>query len=420
MVSIKAVDTTQLRVDGERMLADFSALAQIGLVEGGGISRPALSLADMEARAWFADRIEEAGFYVQDDDAGNLSGVMFTKDRDAKTFIIGSHLDTVPNGGRYDGTIGVLAGLEIARTIKDAGIELPFHLEVMNFTDEEGTWLSLLGSRGVSAQLPLTRLTDVQGGEGAFRAALTRAGIELDRVHQARRNPETVCGYLEMHIEQGGTLEREQRQIGVVSSIVGRVTTQITFRGQRGHSGTTDPTNRQDALQGAALFVTRAHQLVQDRNDGTVINCGQLEVHPGAFNVIPERATLLVECRHTDGKQLQDVDRELVKLAKVCGDTYSLQVESKQVEVMQAAKMHPRLIALLEESVQGLGLSYMSMPSYAGHDAQPMSRFTDTAMIFVPSIGATSHNPNEYSHWPDVVNGANVLLQTVLKIAARA
>lgn len=419
MVSVKAVDTTALRINRERLQADFDELADIGRLTDGGSNRPALSVADLEARAWFGDRVDEAGLFFRDDDAGNLSGVFFAKDRNAKTLIIGSHLDTVPNGGRFDGAIGVLAGLEVARTLREADIDLPFHLEVMNFTDEEGTWFSLLGSRSLTAQLPLGRLQSIHGDDGAFRAALSRAGIHVDRLNHANRQPESVRGYLEMHIEQGGVLDKTGIQVGIVSSIVGRITNQITFHGQRGHSGTTDPANRKDALQGAALFVTRAHMLVHERQDGTVINCGKLEVFPGTFNVVPEKATLLVECRHTETETLDQIEQQLIEIAQECATSYGLQVESKRVEFMSPAKMSKPFVDMLTDSANALGVSHINMASYAGHDAQPMSRFTETAMLFVPSVGGTSHNPNEFTHWDDVVNGANILLQTVLKLAAQ-
>lgn len=416
-VMLMPLETTTLRINGNRLLEDFAALSQIGATEDGGVSRPALSLEDLEARAWFAERVEESGFMVRDDDVANLSGFWACKSPDARTLILGSHLDTVPNGGRYDGAIGVLAALEVARTLKDARIELPFHLEVMNFTDEEGTWFSLLGSRGVTARLPLGRLADARWQDGAFRAALARAGIDIERISRANRDPASVLGYLEVHIEQGATLDRLGLSIGVVQAIVGRATNLITFLGESGHSGTTDIYRRKDALQGAALFVTRAHMMAHERFDGTIINCGKLEVFPGTFNVIPERATLLVECRHTDQKKLLDVEQKLIELATECAQSFNLNMQHKRMEFMDAACMDATMMAQIQEASGRLGLKTVTLQSYAGHDAQPMSAFTPTGMIFIPSVNGLSHNPNEYSRWEDVLNGANVLLQTVLNIA---
>jgi N-carbamoyl-L-amino-acid hydrolase len=414
-----SMNTVDLRINGKRLLADFEALAQIGGTSSGGVSRPALSLEDLEARAWFADRIEEAGFFVRDDDAGNLSGVMPSDNPDAQTLLIGSHLDTVPNGGRYDGAIGVLAGLEVMRTIQEAGQRLPVHLEVMNFTDEEGTWFSLLGSRGLTGRLPVGKLGDRRGEDGTFRAALARAGIDIDRIKLAKRDPSTLAGFLELHIEQGKTLEELQAQIGIARAIVGRTTYRMTFRGESGHSGTTDIHQRRDALQGAALFITEAHTLAQDRFDGSVVNCGSLEVSPGAFNVIPNRATLLVECRHADEDTLLELENNLLELAQDCATTHGLQLEATRLEHMDAATMDAGFIAAIERVCNRMSLRHTSLISYAGHDAQPLSAITTSAMIFIPLASGVSHTPLEAARWDDVETGANVLLQTALEIAQK-
>lgn len=416
-VPMNAKNAKKLRINSKRLLTDFNLLAQIGGTPSGGISRPALSLEDLEARAWFADRIEEAGFFVRDDDAGNLSGVMLTDAPDAKVLLIGSHLDSVPNGGRYDGTIGVLAGLEVMRTLHEAGVRLPFHLEVVNFTDEEGTWFSLLGSRGLTGRLPVGKLSDKHGENGAFRAALARAGIDIEHIKQAQRDPSTLAGFLELHIEQGGILEQLQAQIGIVRGVVGRTTFRLTFHGESGHSGTTDIYRRRDALQGAALFITQAHMLAHDRFDGSVVNCGNLEVSPGTFNVIPDRAKLLVECRHADEESLLALEARLLELAQECASVHGLQLEAKRLEHMDAAVMDAGIIAAMEQVCNQMGLRHTSMISYAGHDVQPMSAITPSGMIFIPSVAGVSHTPMEKSRWEDVVNGANVLLQTVLAMA---
>ncbi len=417
--SVGMTDTTQLRINGERLRADFETLAAIGRTPEGGVSRPALSLEDLEGRLWFANRIEECGFTVVDDDAGNLSGIWHSPNPTARTLLLGSHLDTVPDSGCYDGSIGVLAGLEVMRTLYEAGQQLPFHLETIDFTDEEGTWLSLLGSRGLTGRLPLNRLNDARGEEAAMRAALKRAGIDLKLIQHAKRDPSTVAGFLELHIEQGNVLESLNAQIGIVGGIVGRTTHQLTFHGERGHSGTTSLYNRKDALQGAAMFVTQAHNLAHDRFDGTIVNCGQLQVFPGTFNVIPERAQLLFECRHVDEEKLLAVEAELLEIAAECASAYRLEYETHRVEHIDAAPMHTDMMFVLERVCRQLELRHTSLVSYAGHDAQPLSHFTPTGMIFVPSVNGISHSPNEFTEWDDVVNGANVLLQAVLALTAQ-
>ncbi|MEL6148713.1 MAG: Zn-dependent hydrolase [Chloroflexota bacterium] len=413
------MDNSQLRINAGRLLADFETLARIGATPTGGISRPALSLEDLEARAWFADRIEDAGFVVRDDDAGNLSGMLYCNDPDAPTLIIGSHLDSVPGGSRYDGAIGVLAGLEILRTVQDAGINLPFHLEVMDFTDEEGTWYSLLGSRGLTGRLPVGKLGDKRGEDAAFWAALSRAGIDVNRVHLAKRDPESLAGYLELHIEQGTILQRLNAQIGIVRGIVGRTTFQMTFEGEGGHSGTTDIYRRKDALQGAALFVTRAYMLIHDRFDGSVINCGNMQVYPGMFNVIPERAVLTVECRHVESEVLTALEQELCALAEDCAAASNVELATERMEHLDAATMNADMIATVQQACDDMHFKHTSMISYAGHDAQPMSSFVPSAMIFIPTTAAEKDRASQMAVWEDVTNGTNVLLQTVLGWAQR-
>ena len=255
-------------------------------------------------------------------------------------------------------------------------------------------------------------------GRGATGGA-GRAGIDIDRLHLARREPESMAAYLELHIEQSGNLDRLDAQIGVVRGVVGRTTLEIVFRGESGHSGTTDIYQRRDALQGAALFITRAHMLVQDRMDGSIVNCGNLEVSPGTFNVIPSRTRLLVEVRHVDKDTLDELEQRVLELAEECAGTYGLVPEHRRMEHMDAAIMDERIIGVIEQVANQNNLRQTSVFSYAGHDAQPMSAFTPTGMIFVPSVGGISHNPAEKTHWQDIVNGSNVLLQTTLDVAER-
>ncbi|MFZ4828851.1 MAG: Zn-dependent hydrolase [Phototrophicaceae bacterium] len=404
-----------LRINQERLRQDFESLAQIGATSNGGVSRLALAMDDLEARAWFANAVEDAGLLVRDDEVANLSGVLMSKTPHAKTLLIGSHLDTVVNGGQYDGAVGVLCALECLRTIKEAGLALPVHLEAMNFTDEEGTWVSLLGSRGIVGKLPIKQLQ--LKSTGAFHAALARAGIELEGFIRAKRDPHTLLAYLELHIEQGARLEREQIPIGIVQNIVGRSNFIVTYRGKSGHSGTTEYQERRDALQGAAQFVIGAHQQIRQRYENAIVNCGQLEVVNGAYNLIPSHVVMGFECRHTDPSILQQLESELLQWAESCAEAHRLTVSVQQNERMEAAVMDERIQRIVMDICDQSNLGYLPLVSYAGHDAQMLSQITPSAMIFIPCQGGISHNPQEFTAWEDVVTGANVLLQTVLRIA---
>ncbi|PJF26296.1 MAG: Zn-dependent hydrolase, partial [Phototrophicales bacterium] len=317
-----------LQINADRLRADFEELAAIGGTPENGVNRLALSPEDIQARSWFADKLDAAGLVVRDDDAANLSGVLFAPDPEAKTLLIGSHLDSVPNGGRYDGALGVLAGLEILRTIKESDLRLPFHLEVINFTDDEGCWKSLFGARAFSGMFTPRDVIDIIANDGSFVAALRRAGVIDPRaVLSARRDSARLAGYLELHIEQGQRLEREGIQIGVVTGIVGRKRYDVTFYGQAGHSGTTDMYKRRDALRGAAQFIVRAHEMVRERFGDGIFNCGDIAVKPGMFNIIPAEARLVVEIRHVDERLMADMEREIVGIAKQCAASTGLERE---------------------------------------------------------------------------------------------
>jgi hydantoinase/carbamoylase family amidase len=408
-----------LKINHERLYTDFEQLSKIGLTADNGICRMALSREDLEARAWFADRIEEAGFLVHDDDAGNLSGILPCDNPKAKTLLIGSHLDTVINAGRYDGAVGVLAALESLRTINEAGIRLPVHLEVIDFTDDEGAWQPMFGSMSLTGRLPKNYLRDANGEMSTFRAALIRAGINPDHVHRARRGPSDLAGYIEVHIEQGWRLERSHVDIGVVTGIVGRSSYQFVFHGQAGHSGTSSMWERKDALQGAALFITRVHELVRDRYPEGVINCGNVEVKPGTRTIIPSEVAVTIECRHVNEALLAEMERALLDLAHECAQNYRLTVTSDRFGHIATAMMSYSVIEAIEKACDQLGVTYTRLASYASHNAQVMSTFTESGMLFIPSVNGISHNPAEFSEWEDVVRGTNVLMYAILNLALK-
>ena len=406
-----------LKINADRLWDDFQAISDIGATVGGGISRLALSNEDIEARTWFADKIEESGLWLKDDEVGNISGLLFSSNIMAKTLMIGSHLDTVPNGGRYDGTIGVLAGLECLRTIQGAGINLPVHLEIINFTDEEGTWQSLFGSMGIAGSLQATHINDTEKDNSAFRAALFRAGILPGEYRKAQRDPTTIAGFVELHTEQGPYLAADQIPVGLVDRIVGRSTYTLTFYGEAAHAGTTSMESRRDALQGAATFITQIHQTIRTDFPDAMVNCGNIHVEPGAFNVVPAEASLRVEVRHPNDDVLMQMESRLVRLAQDCARNFSLTVNAQRILHRPVAIMHHDILSATKQACEIVDCRYREIVSYAGHDAQVLSNITRSGMIFIPSIDGVSHNPREFTQWEDIVLGTNVLLQTILHLA---
>lgn len=404
-------------INAQRLLDDLATLAQIGATSDGGVHRPALSSADMAARDWFKQRITAAGFRPRQDGAGSISAVWPAADPDAPTLVLGSHLDTVPHGGRFDGALGTLAALEVLRTVKEAGIALPVDLEAINFTNEEGAHHHMLGSRAIAGQIAADEFEQPHNEPAEFQAGLERAALTRKSILSARRDPTSIAGYLELHIEQGPRLEQTNLDIGVVTAIVGIRSLWMTFSGEAAHAGTKAMTERRDALWGAADFIQQARAIVlADFSPGTM-NCGIIQAEPGAFNIVPGRVRLALEFRHGSEDMLDQMEQRLLQQAHEVARRYNLELAIESPGNVIAAVMDERVIQAVEAAADTLKLRHTRLLSFAGHDAQTMSIVAPAGMIFVPSIAGISHNPQEDTRDQDVVNGANVLLHAALGLA---
>jgi N-carbamoyl-L-amino-acid hydrolase len=407
----------QLTIDSERFAADFEALSQFGSTGDGGVNRPALSEAHLAARRWWLARAAEAGLETRVDGAGNCSAILRAPDPDARTLLLGSHTDSVPNGGRFDGALGVLAALEAVRAVKDAGVVLPVHLEVIDFTDEEGALFGLLGSAAIAGRLTPDSFDRPRPGRAAWEACLARAGLSEAGFLAAKRDPASLAGYLELHIEQGPRLVEAGIDIGVVSGIVGIRSFRLAYRGQANHAGTTPMDRRSDASLGASAFVLAARERVLRDFPGCVVNVGQMRFEPGAFNIVPGVGELALEFRAPDAPRLDAMQAALLRTAEDIAARYGLQLTRERAGECAPAPMSERAQRAIVAAVESLGLSHTTLPSGAGHDAQSLAPIAETGMIFVPSQGGISHSPLEHTAWPDCVNGANVLLRAVLAMA---
>lgn len=407
-----------LRINAERLLADLAALAEIGKTPDGGVHRPALSEPDLEARQWFLTRAREARLDAREDGIGNVSAVLATSSPEAQTVMCGSHLDTVPYGGRFDGALGVVAALETLRAVRDSGLRLPCHLEAISFTDEEGTWGGLLGSMGLAGRLTEKVFDHPRRGKEAFAERLAAAGLTREGALSARREPAAIKAWVEVHIEQGARLEEAGVPIGIVTGIVGIASYWLTFQGRADHAGTTPMDRRLDAMRGVAEFVRQSRALVTNRFEGGVVNCGIVEVKPGAFNIVPERARLALEFRHHDTGTMEAMREALLNLALHVAELEGLGLEIEQTDYHEPAPTHRGVISAVEEACDALGLRHMRLASYAGHDTQVMAEITKAGMFFVPSVGGASHSPRELTHEEDCINAGNVLLHTVLRLAS--
>lgn len=406
-----------MQINASRFLSDFNALAAIGGTTQGGVTRPTFSPAHQEARTWFATQIRKAGLEFQIDGAGNHSAVLRCPNPTAPTLLLGSHLDSVPNGGRYDGALGVVAALEVLRTIQEAGLHLPVHLEAIDFTDEEGSLVSFLGSEALTGSLTTGELQNPRGGRKALLAGLRRSGLDETGIFAARRAPTSLAGYLELHIEQGPLLYDAGVDIGVVSEIVGIASLRLTFTGFANHAGTTPMDTRKDAGLGAAAFILAARQLVLDQFPGCAVNVGLVRLYPGAFNIIPGRAELALEVRSGDPVKLDNLQASLLEQARAEAEAFGLGLEVIRLGVHAPAPMDQRAQQAIRDAADELGLSAQVIPSGAGHDAQNLAAVCPSGMIFIPSTDGVSHSPGEFSAWEACINGANVLMHAAIRMA---
>lgn len=408
---------TSLRVDAGRLRTRFDALARIGATAAGGVHRPAFSDAHRAARAWFAETATAAGLDAYVDGAGNHSGRLMCGPPEAPTLLLGSHLDSVPNGGRYDGALGVLCALEVVETIRDAGLRLPVHLEAIDFTDEEGTWLPLLGSRALAGQLRPADVAQPQGGADAFADALATAGLTPEGLLGAARPPDALAGYLEVHIEQGTRLEAVGMPVGIVTSIVGIDRWHVTFTGRADHAGTVSMADRRDAALGAAAFTLAAREVVLSNFPEAVANVGRVDLAPGAFNVVPETARVWLEARTPSAERLAALGEQLMQAAREQAVRFGLRFSVEPIGGVAPTPMASEAQQALREAAEALGLGAPELTSGAGHDAQALAAVCPAGMLFVPSTAGRSHTPEEHTPWAACVDGANVLLQAALRMA---
>lgn len=403
-----------LCIDEGRFRGDLEALSQIGATPEGGVNRPAFSQAHQQARNWFLARGRDAGLDVLVDGAANHSATLPGSDPD-RGLLLGSHLDSVPNGGRFDGALGVVAALEVLRTIQDAKLKPPIRLEAIDFTDEESRYLDYLGSQALTGKLGPEQLSRPHVPPEDFQDILSHAGLEPSRLLASSRAAHSLAGYLELHIEQGPRLARQGAHIGIATSIVGIRSYRVIFRGRADHSGTTPLEARQDAGLGAAAFSLDLDRLVRRAFPDSVATIGRMQFHPGSLNVVPRRVDVSVETRAPDESQLEELELAMIDAAEACGERHDLSVSVEKLGKIPAAPLDSHMRALALEAARAINLEAVEMPSGAGHDAQILAGFTPSALIFVPSVSGISHSSKEFTPLQDCINGANVLLGTTLR-----
>ncbi len=406
-----------IRVNFERLKKDIEALSQIGRDPQGGISRPSFSKTDFEARDWLKTRIENSGLALGEDGAGNIFGRI---EGEGKTIMAGSHIDTVINGGMFDGSIGVLSALECLRRIKEENVPHSKPLEVASFTDEEGNLSGdYLGSRA------FTGLLDKE----ILEKGLTQFGVPLSEILEgtdftiqsimgAHEQRPDVEAFIELHIEQGPVLETENKTIGIVDSIAGKHYRWCSFAGKASHAGTTPLELRKDAFLGLADFALKSTQHVATEHYGSMVTIGKVSVRPGAFSIVPGQVDFSFEFRSQSKKTLQDLKKHLFSLAEDIASTRGLEFGSKLVDHTDPVSIPSRIQEIIQEECQNLGYSSMTLASGAGHDALILANIAETGMIFIPCVDGISHSPQEMIQWEDLERGANLLLRVLIRLAS--
>ena len=402
-------------INGERLLQRITELAEIGKIEGtNGCSRLAFSDADREGRDLVVTWMRDLGLTVTIDAVGNVIASTHG-DGAGGAVMAGSHIDTVGTGGRYDGNLGVLAGLEVIEATIAMGVELKRPLAIAFFSNEEGSRYppDMMGSLAYAGGMSVEAVLEVEGKDG------TVVGEELERIgyRGAAPCPGVVPhAFVELHIEQGPVLDNEDIQIGIVEGVQGISWTELVLVGQSNHAGTTPMSLRKDPMRVAAEVVTAVRSIATEMGGTQVATVGSLHLHPNLVNVVPASATMTVDLRNTDEALLQQAEEELHNCVAVFAKDEGLKVETRSLARFEPVEFDSRVVEQIEELAQRTGLSTKRMPSGAGHDAQMMARICPTGMIFVPSLDGISHNPAEHTDERDLIAGTQLLSDTMLAL----
>jgi beta-ureidopropionase / N-carbamoyl-L-amino-acid hydrolase len=418
-LAAQPADFARVRIDGAALRQNLEELSAFGRPPGGsfadGVSRTGYSQADVDGRAFVLGRMRAAGLAPRIDAGGNIFGRRAGADPSRPPILFGSHIDSVVSGGNFDGDLGSLGALEVLRALEAAGAQTRHPLEIVVWANEEGGAYqpSLSGSRLAVGELSEGEMDVVVDGLSK-RDGIARIGGDVTRLAESRLTPGAYGAYVELHIEQGGNLDREDLAIGVVEGIVTVDRFEVTIEGFANHAGTTPMAERADALLAAAHLTVAVNEIVRAEQGRQVGTVGRLQVHPNVPNVIPGRVVHTVELRDLSGSTLTKLAERIQARARDIAAATRTTMTFRRISHNEGATADPRVQKAIEQAADGLRLTRVRMPSGAGHDAQMAARLCPMGMIFVPSVGGISHSPKELTRWEDCANGANALLQTVL------
>lgn len=408
----KSITTNKmLKVNGQRIESRIMELAKFGRDEKGHGYRVAYTKGDIAGRNWFIELMKKAGLDVSIDAGGNIIGKRKGKNQSLKPIAFGSHIDMVPDGGNYDGTLGSISALEIIEILNENKLVTDHPLEVIIFGNEEG---GLVGSKAMAGLLNDEGLGKVSQSGLIMAEGIKAIGGNPNNIQSCIRKKGDLHAFVELHIEQGGILENENIQIGVVEGIVGMMDWDVTIEGFANHAGATPMNIRKDALLAASKLVVAVNEVVngvQGRQVGTV---GKISSFPGASNVIPGKVVMSLEIRDLSMEKVEMLFAEVQKRADLIASESKTKISFQPQFVIKPALSNNLLQDKINSTAKGLGFTTKFMQSGAIHDSQNMSLIAPMAMIFVPSVGGISHSPNEFTKAEDMTNGANVLLNTIL------
>jgi len=403
-----------LTVNGKRIESRIFELAKFGVDEKGRGYRVAYTKGDIEGRAWFMDLMKKAGLDPTIDAAGNIIGKRKGKNPSLKPIAFGSHIDMVPDGGNYDGTLGSISALEVIEILNENNVVTEHSLEVIIFGNEEG---GTIGSKAMVGDITNEGLNQKSQSGLTMAEGIKAIGGNSGNIQSCIRKNGDMHAWIELHIEQGGILENEKVQIGVVEGIVGIVHWEVTVEGFANHAGATPMNMRQDALLTAAQFIIAVNEVTNSVKGSQVGTVGKISIQPGAYNVIPGKVVLGLEIRDLSADKIEMLFKEMEKRAAIIANESKTKISfDRQANESKPALTDKSLQQVINTTAKSLGFTTKFMQSGAGHDSQHIASIAPAAMIFIPSVGGISHSPKEFSTATDMANGANVLLQTILRV----
>ena len=407
-------------INNERLWTRLIELSQFGKQENGGVTRFSFTEDERKAKALVSSYMKEAGMSVREDTVGNLIGRREGSLVEAPTVLLGSHLDSVPNGGIFDGPLGIIAGIEVIQRMEEKNVQHEHPIEVIAFTDEEGSrfGIGMIGSRAIAGTLTYEQLQHQDQNGITVAEAMNEAGFNPEMITEAAKDTNTVKAYVELHIEQGRVLENHSIAAGVVSGIAGPLWTKWTIKGEAGHAGATPMNNRKDPLMAAAVIISFIEE-ESKKYPNTVATVGQISVKPGGVNVIPSESIFTLDLRDIDEKDRNQVEEKILAYAENVCRNRGLILEIDTLQRIAPVPCSEDIQQVIQEACQKSGIKPFTLPSGAGHDGMQFKDFCPIGMIFIRSKNGISHNPAEWSTKEDCEKGTEILYRTVLALASK-